>query len=515
MPKRSKKKYYLKNLAENKRTKNSKEYLKNLLSQYDLEQLLLYIACNSQKEQRDSKGNLQIGFDRHLIPDELKKSCIPGLTHVTIAPWLRMSLAYEAISGNNHGNEIIRSDEELIPLIIALINNEQQKRVNLIDKKRIELNGYDYFSQVGELFFYYNYHKVLWNLKRELYILLDVGPRIDKSFDSNKIIYNELGVNSLSLCAILLLLGFHFLSTDVKFSISEIKEELNYSNDISFQSVTKIIDHYSSTYDEIRNSPLQSNIFKIKPFVKANADSIFIIDALTSFQVVEHAPLWIIRDYYKKKDSQKFISQFGLFFESYVEELFLGLLGDNNFRKIEESEEKRADWELDINEYHFLIEQKSTFLPLFAKTQSGDKKAFGDFVERTIVEAIEQLYATEKALCKGTYIKIILLYEEFINPDMFEYIMTIKKTHVKNDGYYWIMTLYELETLLAVYQKNKRAFYSIINEKIELETKKIPEARNIEWLIGKRGLDDNTYLKQDKISKYYEMILEIEKELLE
>lgn len=78
--------------------------------------------------------------------------------------------------------------------------------------------------------------------------------------------------------------------------------------------------------------------------------------------------------------------------------------------RIPEEKVERADWEIKLGRFQFLVEQKSTFLRLSIKQQATDIDAIKKFAKDTIFKAMKQLQKTEQDFNNGQYIKVILLY---------------------------------------------------------------------------------------------------------
>ena len=69
----------------------------------------------------------------------------------------------------------------------------------------------------------------------------------------------------------------------------------------------------------------------------------------------ENATYWMARNYYQAQNCQDFINAFGNCFEDYVQELLNNYLKPNQYEKIPETSQKRADWKIKLGDYVFLI----------------------------------------------------------------------------------------------------------------------------------------------------------------
>ena len=209
-----------------------------------------------------------------------------------------------------------------------------------------------------------------------------------------------------------------------------------------------------------------------------------------------------MRNHYQKQNSQAFVNVFGKYFEEYFFELLSTYLEKDEYERIPECERKRADWKLKIGEYKFLIEQKSALMALSVKQQDSNVAASIDYYNKAIIKAIIQLHDTELEFNEGRFIKIILLYEDYVKPEVLNYVFKLKSCTVENDYYYWIVTIDEMERLLSLCSTNRDLFYRIIQEKIRRENEVTHEGRSIYQLLLEKGISDNPYLKLEKFQDY-------------
>lgn len=106
-----------------------------------------------------------------------------------------------------------------------------------------------------------------------------------------------------------------------------------------------------------------------------------------------------------------------------------------------------------------LFELKSGLLGINAKQQTPDVQQIDIFYERNILEAYKQLDMSEKEY-KGQkpVIKIFLLYETMTNTQM---VMASLPEIFVYDSRYYIMTIEDLEMMLATYKKDKEKFKKV------------------------------------------------------
>ena len=177
---------------------------------------------------------------------------------------------------------------------------------------------------------------------------------------------------------------------------------------------------------------------------------------------------WLVRDYYRNNNlGQQFINAFGEMFEDYFEELASIYLDQKQWFKIPEQKKKCADYYVEFDDVILLFELKSGLLGIGAKQQVPDIQQIDTFYKRNILEAYEQLKNSEEEYCgEKPILKIFLLYESATNMQII--MSSIPDIFVKDKGCY-IMTIEDLEMLLATYQNNRENFKKVIHKLIRNE----------------------------------------------
>lgn len=134
-----------------------------------------------------------------------------------------------------------------------------------------------------------------------------------------------------------------------------------------------------------------------------------------------------------------------------------------------------------------MFELKSGLLGLGAKQQVPDVGQIDIFYNRNIKEAYEQLKASEQEY-KGEkpVIKVFLLYESMTNTQM---IVGSLPEIFEQDPRCYIMTIDDLEMLLATYKKDKSRFDDVVKALVENKRggndyKSVLEILNIYQAVG-------------------------------
>ena len=98
----------------------------------------------------------------------------------------------------------------------------------------------------------------------------------------------------------------------------------------------KVIERYTSTYQEIRTSELGRQYLYTRPFIRTQYSGTISCNCFLNLFLYEHSILWIVRDYFYKKENRLFTSEFGRYFEEYFRELLMEYVPQTNYHKIPE-----------------------------------------------------------------------------------------------------------------------------------------------------------------------------------
>lgn len=193
-------------------------------------------------------------------------------------------------------------------------------------------------------------------------------------------------------------------------------------------------------------------------------------------------------------------------YERYIDELLAEYTGSAEDKRILSSnEEKRADWQISIGNYVFLVEAKAGLLPITIKQQMPDMKKLNEYLQTRVLKAVEQLNATEKEFALNACIKIVLLYEEYFEPHILKR-ETELNLGLTNGGSLWLLTINEFEMLLGVYKKDEALFNEIIQEKLNSEQDPQKTWLSIRSVLGRHGIRHNEHLDQTQFDPYREFI---------
>lgn len=478
--------------------------LRDLLRCYSVSAVLKNINLESNHLFSDDTGFL--GAERRkfkLLDVKTKKN---ESYETIIQSWNFIDLAYYSVLySNDYRGKKSLTKNDFILLYTALENYKQVKEENKI--KSFDNGGldiiYHVYGFVGEQFKFQNLSRVYDNLVRDLYVIFESSKKCDSEIDFCSIVEEESGARWEDVCCVLNIAAFAGLFSAN--TIEELEKKLHFKNDEKRKIFRSVINHYTATYEEIRSSPIERQILYTKPFVCTQNKEILLLGPFLTLMTYEHCILWILRNYFRNqgKNESLFVNMFGIFFEKYFEELLANTLSSDEYNRIPESfTEKRADWRLILGSHKILVEQKSSLLSVIVKQQETNINTYKRYLRKTIFESVEQLKSTEDYYGDGKYIKIVLLYEDYVKPEILDCVMEMPDCPVNNDSFYWLVTIEEMEKLLCLYKQDYALFDSIIKEKIRREINKSKDGKSLDLLMEKNNIRSNSYLAEDKFDYY-------------
>lgn len=485
------------------------EDLSDFLRQYSTDNVLKNINKETF-ELFNNKNNSDIPAVKHVsIPLYNKRSFNTQKKEAYITAWTLTDLAYYIIkTSNDYRGRDIQHKEELYLLQMAVDDYIQREEHLFLESNKQEGNNVFFlhlWGFVGEQFKSENPKIVFDNFSRDLYMLFELNNSSD--FDMEKAVQKEMGMSWKKVVQYLILAWFGFTQES---TLNELIDKILESSPDEKKEFKQVIERYTTNYDEVRNSMLGRQILYAKPYVRTQKGEVVSVSTYLNFFLCEHSILWIIRDHFNKQKSQDFTNYFGDLFEKYFNEILECCLKENEYERIAENGiNERADWKINICGNKFLVEQKSTIMRLSAKQQQTDISAIKDFAKRTVLKAMSQLANTEQEIGEGKYIKIILLFEDYLRPELLEQFINMSECNVKNDNYFWLVTINEMEMLLYLAKNDQDLFDEIVKEKINRETSNSKLGKSIIQLLNEYGINKNEYIMQERFIKYRNTIFNI------
>lgn len=396
----------------------------------------------------------------------LSHGFLPKTVPVMLSAWEIPDMAYASIcNANDYRKRVVKKDE--IGRIVNLYRGYVDDKPGSEYLKYAELaDVFKYLMGItSEQFRHETLGWVIQNFNRNYHMLLGSSKiSRDKILNINEIVQKTFGMNVDELLTIELIIMW--LCSKHANPLSA-PEDLYYKKAESFltkKNLRRVIEYYSTTYEEVRDSKLEKQIFYSKPFVYTQKSKEYIMISMYLLQmVIADGLYWLIRDYYlNNKMGQAFMNAFGEMFEDYFEELMIEYMPDDSWHKIATKKKKSADYYLEIENAVFLFELKSGLMRIGGRQQTPNIDQIDDFYRRNIVEAYEQLKNSAKDY-QGTkpVIKIFLLYEFSNNTQL---IMSSIPEIFDNDKECYIMSIQDLEMFLPTYKKERGKFNRVVEE---------------------------------------------------
>lgn len=390
---------------------------------------------------------------------------------VMLSAWDIQGMAYlSVVHSNDYRKNVMQMEQAGTAVnLYRGYENDHSKSESIKDAKIQDVFKF----MMGMTYEQFKYQNLAWtfqNFNRNYHILFGSDKiHREKIIDINEITKDLFGLSVDELLSVEMIVLWLCSQHPDPLSAPEQLYQRKEKSILTKENLQKIIDYYSITYDEVRKSSLEKQIFYSKPFVitKKKQETIAVSFYLIVMLFADGL-YWLIRDYYRKKNwGQKFINAFGDMFEDYFAEIADIYLPEGTWHKIPESKKKSADYFVEFEDAIFLFELKSGLLGIGAKQQAPDIEQIDTFYNRNILEAYEQLKMSEEVY-KGTkpIIKVFLLYENATNTQII--MSSMPEIFAKDKGCY-IMTIEDLEMMLATYKNDRNKFRVVVKALLENE----------------------------------------------
>ena len=472
--------------------------MRSQIRKFNLSDLLFYINQESSEILSDGKEEFT-GIKRVKLP--MYKEKLP------ISSWWLVDLAYYSIMFTNDNRPKLINKLDFYDTYICTYNYVMSDdTANKYEKENLFL---PYFFIYGsEQFQYQTVGKTSDTFSREMYILLEILPLVDETIRIEDILKQQHKTDWLELAS--WIYSVALLSVYVN-RIDKLVETISKSNNSNIDHILKYIEDNSVTTELIRKNYPGKDVFYSNPYFMNRERKIYSISPYLNLFFFSHCIYWAIRNYYNSIRSQSFINVYGTCFEKYVKELLNEYVEGKNYKKIDETKTKRADWYLKLGKYEFFIEQKSILPKRALKTSSPKKQDMENFINKVIVEAVSQLETTQKELNNNNAYKVILLYDEYIHPSIIDVLNTyseLQNVDLTND--YFLINIDLLEMMLYTYRNDSTRFEQLMENTINHEDS-LGNTGSIMETFGKIA---NDHIKNNKYKKYMDMVFDKSKDLV-
>ena len=423
---------------------------------------------------------------------------------VQLSAWDIPNIAFLSVKNSNdyRHTDRVASIGQLVDLYREY-ENEHSVAENIKD---LESDGVFrvVLGMTAEQFQYQNLWWIFEKFNRDYYILLAAKSFEHRSeIDTNAAVKEVFSCSADDYIAILLMIFWLCSQHPDPLSAPENLYCRKENTILTPENITKFIEYYSCNYEELREHSLGKQLLYSKPFIKTQRNGVYLaVSMYLVAMMVGNGLYWLVRDYYFKQCTQKFVNAFGLLFEDYIKDLALNYCEPSEWKALSAGSKKGADFLFDFGVLQLLVESKSSLLQLDVKQQVPNLESANKFFDRTISEAYAQLnssYEQFNGKVDVPVIKIILLYDEFSNTAIIE--LSASKIFEK-DPLCFVMTIRELEILLYLHRNDKVKEEQILNRLLD-SIKPDGVRKNIGAIYEELSIHENPHLdgEMDYFSK--------------
>jgi len=453
-----------------------KELFRKQLRKYKLDELLKLI----------SQLTIDLYLNKRPLDEYYKTIDIGKFSRkitFTLSAFELLTLSYMAIqNSNDHLTSIIPNINNIIELID--IQREYEELIRKQIKNQVissDITDQILIGHMNEQLWFQDivkYKELLYRYLRNS-ILLDIIPKkYNSKLDIESEFIKHTGVNISTFKNHLFCLHYYLLSKNSIFKYQELIDKFKIvPNSISEINMSKCLNLFSEKY-KYYYSDKNINRLYYKPIVINDTGNYIISNSFVLAQKIYDGIYWIIRDIYLHKESQVFMSEFGNYFESYLDLLLKYYLTDKSYERIiEDNKNSRADWKIQTKKFTLIIEQKAVQLKSQLKTKYLDMHEFDKYLN-SFVKSYNQISKTieDYKLTSDKIIKLTLHYEKIYLSESIVKKRLFKKLKITEEisNHYYLIGIDEFELLMQVLSENEEIFNKIIEEKISIEKVKRP-----------------------------------------
>ncbi len=419
---------------------------------------------------------------------------------VTLTAWNLSDIAYFAIRETHDFQDWSPSVHDLVAIcneFLAWDDSRSKDEFLGLDNDDWLLKFAVGFSQ--KQFWYQELYRIVEDFNRQVELLEIIPREIQSKLDLDLACKASTGFDIRTFR--LLLLGLFTISSK-KSDLTTFTFDDNVTKihpEITAQNIKKIIELYTADYQEFRKSELEENHFYLKPIIKTVSNKLIAVNQYFLARKIAEGPLWVIRDYYLKRDSIDFINEFGMYFERYIEKLFNYFLSPEVFERVPDHDiGLKADWFIYTPRYRLIIEQKSAMATLMMRRNYPDLTDIKTYLNK-FEEGVCQLDATEKRYkeSKRITIKILIHYETFHISDGVLRPIVVSKVAPKLNSTERIFfcDVGEFELLIGILGEQVDKAEAILESKILLEKEPVNRGREFKQVISETVKAKNKYVQ--------------------
>ena len=426
------------------------------------------------KESRRIFANYNNGIDFEKTSIYSKKGNIKVReVNLNIAQWDLLEVSFNSIKyGNDNRTKYVNLNDFYTLINKTRLINEKQENLNNFSDDTV----FKHLICISNMEFDFEYVNILGRFNRLYYIMnvINKNPKYNQTKDVNYINFNKIFKKITTFdydryvkCYMfIVLLAVSREVTDFMDIVNSINIDINKLG-FSKEDIKDIIKKQSRDYSFYREAN-NWNVLKYNPIVHCEKFSDkYIISNIPALLIsFSEFMYWTIRNHYSDLKSQDFTNYFGHCFEYYLNDFFDTY--NINYKKLVESKSKVPDWQIETENFIFLVEQKSSLYPIDTRDITSDTRieTLDKYLSNNIKKAFYQLnnYNLDS---KKTIIRICLTFEQIYFPETIENILLPKIENIKDSSLNWLVSINDFEKLFIILSKNSEEFNNIIFKKIE------------------------------------------------
>jgi hypothetical protein len=463
------------------------------IKRFQLTDLLVQIGELSRFLFHKDSSILEVPFTQIVGPYQRRGS-------ITVTAWWLVDIAYLAIANTNDFARSVPSRQDLMQICSEFISYDEQRTEITLGPTPTMVDLMTYLFGVAEkTFWYQELYKTKGKFNRDVELLETIPESVGSVINVNDIILRSTGFTAKQFRKLLLALFAVSLKQVDLTVVTANGTALRWDPILTQENLQSVIEMYSAQYSEYRNSILNENYFIVKPIVKTLRNRYVSVSPFLLSRKMYDGVFWKVRDFYNatERDKQLFTNEFGKLFEIYVQNLLEHYLDPAQYRRIDQSSEKGADWIVSSSNYTILVEQKSTVMSLLLRTPYIDDEDLDRYAER-LVEAVEQLDRSESRYCEdhGSNPKLILLYDERLMAEnmLRERIVSLATDRIENLENYFLISIGDFEHLIQILSENPSSFERIMDYKIRVAQSQPREGQEFYQIIPRFYDKGNLYI---------------------
>lgn len=435
---------------------------------------------------------------------------------VALSAWDIQNIEYLSICNSN---DYRQSDKPFsFGELVGLYRDYDNKHSIAEEIKDADLDGIFrlIMGMTAEQFQYQNGSWIFDTFNRNYHILLaapNFEHRADLSIDD--VVQKVFGFSANDYISIMLIVFWLCMQHPDPLTAPEALYRKKEETILTKENVSKFVDYYSCTYQELRVTSLGKQLLYSKPFIKTDRQKAYLSSNFYLVaMLIANGLYWTARDFYRIQGGQGFTNAFGHLYEDYIKELANTYCKPEQWHVIPQGKEKGADFFFDFGDASVIIESKASLIGLDGKQQVPNRESIDKFMCNTIDKAYIQLQSSYNQIidkqkeCKPI-IKVILLYDDFSNTAILQKSMT---RIFDNDARCFIMRIQEFEILLYLHLYDNLKCHAIIKCLIEQSSLSPLERKSVSAIYDQFKVWEISHFK-GKLDYFSQGIARLEREI--